>query len=162
MKKFLVSASIAAATFALLIAPGQARSASEHVGKPAIEIKAGKWLNTKPLSLAGLKGKVVVIEFWATWCGPCRASIPHLKELNAKYASKGLTLVSLTDERAEVAEPFVKENGMNYPIGTDSSTSEAYGVTGIPHAVVVGKDGKVVWEGHPMSGLDKAIETALK
>jgi thiol-disulfide isomerase/thioredoxin len=162
MKKYLLSASIAMATLALLIVPGQARSASEHVGKPAIEIQAGKWLNTQPLKLSALKGKVVVIEFWATWCGPCRASIPHLKELNAKYASKGLTLVSLTDERAEVAEPFVKQNGMDYPIGTDSSTGEAYGVTGIPHAVVVGKDGKVAWEGHPMSGLDKAIEAALK
>ncbi len=162
MKKYLVSASLALATLALLIVPSQARSASDHVGKPAIEINAGKWLNTQPLKLSSMKGKVVVVEFWATWCGPCRASIPHLKELNAKYASKGLTLVSLTDERAEVAEPFVKQNGMDYAIGTDSTTSNDYGVTGIPHAVVVGKDGKVAWEGHPMNGLDKAIEAALK
>jgi len=162
MKKFLVSASITLATLALLVVPGMARSEANHVGKPAIEINAKKWLNTSPLKLSALKGKVVVVEFWATWCGPCRASIPHLKELNAKYASKGLVLVSLTDEAANVAEPFVKQNGMDYAIGTDSSTSNDYGVTGIPHAVVIGKDGKVVWEGHPMSGLDKAVEAALK
>lgn len=162
MKKFLISSAISMATLALLIVPGLARSTSDHVGKPAIEINAQSWLNTKPVKLSGLKGKVVVVEFWATWCGPCRASIPHLKELNAKYASKGLTLVSLTDEGAEVAGPFVKQNGMDYAIGTGSTTGEDYGVTGIPHAVVVGKDGKVVWEGHPMSGLDQAVEAALK
>ncbi|MBS2034992.1 TlpA family protein disulfide reductase [bacterium] len=162
MKKFLISSAVGLATLTLLMVPGLARSGVDHVGKPAIEIKAQKWLNTKPLSLAALKGKVVVVEFWATWCGPCRASIPHLKELNAKYASKGVQLVSLTDEGADVAEPFVKQNGMDYAIGAGSSTGQDYGVTGIPHAVVVGKDGKVAWEGHPMNGLDQAVEAALK
>lgn len=162
MKKFLISSVVGLATLTLLMVPGLARSSTDHVGKPAIEIKAEKWLNTKPLKLSALKGKVVVVEFWATWCGPCRASIPHLKELNSKYASKGVQLVSLTDEGADVAEPFVKQNGMDYAIGTGSSTSQDYGVTGIPHAVVVGKDGKVAWEGHPMNGLDQAVEAALK
>ena len=146
----------------LICLNGCAGSASSRVGQAAPEIAAGKWLNSKPLTLAGLRGKVVVVEFWATWCGPCRQSIPHLKEINAKYAPKGLTLVSLTSEHPDAVEPFVKEMAMDYPIGIDSPTSQSYGVQGIPYAVVVDKAGKIAWEGHPMNGLDQAIEAALK
>lgn len=161
MKKLLISLAVSSAALFFVLSPSMARSGTDHVGKPALEFSAGKWLNTPPLKLAGLKGKVVVLEFWATWCGPCRKSIPHLKELHSKYASKGLVLISLTDEAPAVAENFVKENGMNYAVGLESPTSEAYAVTGIPHAVVIDRSGKVVWEGHPMNGLDKAIEAAL-
>ena len=146
----------------LICLNGCAGSASARVGQAAPEIAAGKWLNSKPLTLAGLRGKVVVVEFWATWCGPCRQSIPHLKEINAKYSPKGLTLVSLTSEHPDAVEPFVKEMAMDYPIGIDSPTASTYGVQGIPYAVVVDKAGKIAWEGHPMSGLEQAIEAALK
>jgi thiol-disulfide isomerase/thioredoxin len=152
-------------SFALLLLlslVGCAGSTPSRVGQMAPEIAAGKWLNSPPLTLAGLRGQVVVVEFWATWCGPCRQSIPHLKELNAKFSAKGLKLVSLTSEHPEAVEPFAKEMGMNYPIGIDSPTADSYGVQGIPHAVVVDKAGKIAWEGHPMSGLDAAIEAALK
>ena len=138
-----------------------ARSGKSLVGKKPPEIKATSWLNTTPLSLAGLKGKVVVVEFWATWCPPCRSSIPHLIKLYNANKSKGLVLISLTNEKKREIRSFVRKNKMTYPIGAGSSTSNLYGVSGIPHAVVIGRDGKVVWEGHPMSGLDGAVKKAL-
>ena len=161
MKRFATVIGLALTTL-FLMGPVDARSTVSYVGKAAPEISAGKWYNTSPLSLSKLKGKVVVVEFWATWCGPCVKSIPHLKEIHSKYSSKGVVLVSLSGESAAAVTPFVKDKGMTYAVGAESETSEKYSVTGIPHAVVVGRDGKVAWEGHPMNGLDQAIEAALK
>lgn len=135
---------------------------SRRVGQSAPEIQAGSWLNGGPQTLAALRGKVVLVEFWATWCGPCRQSIPHLKELYARLSPQGLAMVSLTSEHPDAVEPFAKEMGMTYPIGMDSTTADTYGVRGIPYAVVVDRQGKIVWEGHPMGGLDQALEKALK
>lgn len=134
--------------------------------EPAVpEINAVRWLNTEvnPVTLAGLHGKVVVLEFWATWCGPCRASIPHLVELHDKYKGEGVVIIGLTDEdydRAKIGE-FMEKMKMTYIVGTGSTSGQDYGVRGIPHAVVIGRDGRQVWRGHPMGKLGDAIETAL-
>ena len=152
---------VALAVMLMGVGAAHARS-SGNVGKVAPEIKAASWINTQPLHLAALKGKVVVVEFWATWCPPCRASIPHLSSMFNTYSKSGVQFISLTDEAKAKVEPFVKENKMPYPIGVGSPTSEAYGVTGIPHAVVIGRDGKVLWEGHPMdNGFEAAVKKAI-
>jgi len=102
-----------------------------------------------------LEGKVVVVEFWATWCPPCRESIPHLNELHAEHADDGLVVLSLTglDRRQDEAtvRRFVADQ-IDYPVGllTSHETFHEYQVTGIPHAVIVGRDGKVAWKGHPL------------
>jgi thiol-disulfide isomerase/thioredoxin len=133
------------------------------VGKIPPEIKAYEWINTtKALKLADLKGKIVVVEFWATWCPPCRASIPHLIKMNNQYKDKGVVIIGLSSEDRNTIVKFAQEIGMNYPVGIASTSGKEYMVNGIPHAVVVGKDGKVVWEGHPMDGLDKVLETLAK
>jgi thiol-disulfide isomerase/thioredoxin len=131
------------------------------VGKAAPEVSAQDWLNSPPLSLQAARGKIVVVEFWATWCPPCRASIPHLIEMFKTFSPKGVVFMGLTDEPKAKVEPFAKELGMIYPVGCGSQMGGAYGVRGIPHAFIVDPSGNVAWEGHPMAGLDKALEAQL-
>ncbi len=108
--------------------------------------------------LAPADATIRVVEFWATWCGPCRRSIPHLTELQEKYAPKGVAFIGVTSEAPEVAQPYVTEMGdrMNYTVAADyrARTTLAYGslfnVSTIPHAYIVGPEGNVEWHGHPM------------
>ena len=166
MKKAMVSV-WAIVAVAALVAAGAALGAGAvpkggMVGKPAPEIMAAYWLNSQALTLAGLRGKIVVVEFWATWCPPCRASIPHLIEMNHKVAGKGVVFIGLTDEDRKTVEPFAREMKMDYAVGGGSKTGGVYGVRGIPHAFIVDPSGTVAWEGHPMAGLDGALEEQLK
>lgn len=141
-------------------------SVGEPGGPP--EVSAGAWLNwsgAAPPALAALHGKVVVVEFWATWCGPCVQGIPHLNDLHNEFAKDGLVILSLTEqERGPVAD-FVARKGatMAYAVGAESESAAAYGVTGIPRAFVVGRDGKLLWAGHPQEErFDTAVLEALK
>jgi thiol-disulfide isomerase/thioredoxin len=152
---------VAVALLALFAAPLFAGEVK--VGDAAPEIQVKEWLNAPtPLSLAGLSKNVVVVEFWATWCGPCRQSIPHLAKLSETYKSKGVVFMGLTDEPMSKVKKFAADMKMSYPVGTGSKSVQEYGVHGIPTAFVV-KDGKVAWAGHPMQpDFEKAIENAVK
>jgi thiol-disulfide isomerase/thioredoxin len=141
-----------------------AASAGE-LGAPAAPLKISEWVKGNPVDLAAVKGKqVVVVEFWATWCPPCRTSIPHLTDMQKKF--KDAIFIGVTDEESDVVKKFVTKMGdkMEYvvAIDDDGQTSKGYmrefGVNGIPHAFIVDKEGRVVWHGHPMAGLDKALE----
>lgn len=107
---------------------------------------------------------VTVVEFWATWCGPCKTSIPHLTELQKKYADK-VHIVGISNEDAATVKPFIAEMGakMDYHVGiADVVTYASYmeGVDGIPHAFLVDAGGMVVWHGHP-SGMDGVLAQVL-
>ena len=108
--------------------------------------------------------KPVLLEFWATWCPPCRESIPHLNELHAKYKDRGLVIIGATDESASVIRKFQRDTPMDYAVAIDSrgKLNEKMGVDGIPHAFLADASGKIVWDGHPMSLREEEIEKALE
>lgn len=144
-------------------------AAAIELGDPAPPLQIAKWVKGKPVDLAAGKGKnVFVIEFWATWCGPCRTSIPHLTELQKKLKDKGVVIVGVTDEELDTVKPFVEKMGdkMDYvvAIDQDNATSKAYmeafGESGIPTAFVIDKKGAIVWVGHP-SGLDPVLDKVV-
>ena len=134
--------------------------AEVSVGKEAPEISAENWLYGNGLKLADSKDKIVVVEFWATWCPPCRESIKHLKKMNAEYKTKNVVFVSLTNEDKATVEKFnhkaKPESKMDWLVGTGSNTANQYGVRGIPQAFIV-QNGIITWSGHPMDGLDKRL-----
>src|SRR5215467_11840601 len=94
-------------------------------------------------SWKALKGKIVVLEFWATWCGPCIAAIPHLNELADKFKDQPIQFIAVTDEDEKVVAPFLRKKPIHAWIGLDTNKSmlKDYRVTGIPHTVVVDQKG---------------------
>lgn len=151
MKKLLITVALLAAIPAF----------AANLGDTAADLQIATWVKGDAVKLE--KGKVYVVEFWATWCPPCRKSIPHLTELQKKF--KDVTFVGVTDETLEEVKPFVDKQGpeMDYVVAIDnaSKTNEgymaAYGQGGIPTAFIVNKDLQVAWVGHPMVGLDEAL-----
>ncbi len=142
------------------------------IGDEAPAISVSKWVKGHPVDRLDPK-KTYVVEFWATWCGPCRTSIPHLTELQRKYKDKGITFIGVSvDQNQNAVAPFVQEMGdkMDYCIAIDDvpgkekgskqnmaeSWMQAADQYGIPTAFIV-REGKVAWIGHPMA-MDEAIE----
>jgi len=132
-----------------------------ELGDPAPALSVTEWIKGTAVDLAAAKGKkVLVVEFWATWCGPCIASMPHLSELQRKY-SKEVTFIGVTKPDArnplDRVKTFVAGKGetMDYTVAFDGAgeTFAAYmkaaGKTGIPAAFIVDKEARVAWMGHP-------------
>jgi len=179
MRSLLASSAVLAAlTFALVAVPAPAAEeakADPHadlLGKPAPEIAGDFTLNGKPVKLADLKGKVVLLDFWAVWCGPCIATFPHLKEWNKEYKDKGLEIVGVTSyygigefdkdagrikpstdkanaqQEQSMLKDFVSYHKLEHrlqamPTDDWKKLSDAYKVRGIPQAVLIDRKGNV-------------------
>jgi thiol-disulfide isomerase/thioredoxin len=157
---FAAPALVAALTLSLV----SAARADLKLGDSAPALKVSKWVKGTPSTLA--KGKVHVVEFWATWCGPCKTSIPHLTELAKKFKSKanfiGVSINEGDPKYQTKVASFVKSMGakMDYNVAIDTAPAggfmsknwmDAAKQPGIPTAFIVDKAGKVAWIGHPMT-----------
>jgi thiol-disulfide isomerase/thioredoxin len=103
-------------------------------------------LNGEKLSLSAYGGKVVLLDFWATWCEPCREEIPHFVELQNKYRDQGLQIIGISmDEDPEPVRKFYRQFKMNYPVVMgNAKTGELYGgILGLPIAFVIGRDRRI-------------------
>ena len=128
------------------IAPATSRSVKttgEHPMSPAFSLTD---LNGRNLELASYKGKVVLLDFWATWCGPCRIEIPGFVGLQDRYREEGLAVIGISlDDSPEPVREFYREYKMNYPVAMgDEKVSELFGgILGLPTAFLIGRDGRI-------------------
>jgi len=171
MKRYIVPV-LTAVLVAVAVAPVIAQEKpAEPSSSTAPVLTVAEWVKGEPVTLEDGKGKnIYVVEFWATWCPPCRKSIPHLTDLQKKYEEKDVVIVGVTDEGLETVKPFVEKmaDKMDYRIAIDKDrqTFKAFSkvaeIDGIPTAFVIDKTGKVVWHGHPMGELEDILEDLTK
>ena len=160
---------ITAALFALaLLLAGSRVQADPNAmeGKPAPDVVL-KTIDGQNVQLSAMKGNVVVMDFWATWCPPCRKSLPHIQELsqNKALADKGLVVWAINaHESAAVVKKFLDANKFTFTVPMDTGASmQQYQVKGIPTTIVVGRDGNIVktFVGFGGDGSAKALDAAI-
>ena len=125
----------------------------------------------KPIANRDLAGKVVLLDFWATWCAPCRKSMPELQALHEKYAGRGFSVLGISIDEGGPAKvrKFVQSKRFTYPIAMDSAKSpawEAFGVKAVPAAFLLDREGRIAaqWTGSPANAaeLERKLEELLR
>ena len=181
MKRLFLIAACCAALTAISWQPARGVAAELTIGSDAPALDVEHWIQTgngyfEPVTEFE-SGKVYVVEFWATWCGPCISSMPHLAEMQNQYRGQGVQFVSITDESLETVQQFLKKqdpdsektfeqvtSAYSLTADPDGSSHEDYmqaaNQRGIPASFLVGKTGKVEWIGHPME-LDEPLKAVV-
>jgi cytochrome c biogenesis protein CcmG/thiol:disulfide interchange protein DsbE len=154
MKKLAALSILFVLTFSMLIANDLT------LGSSAPTINIAEWLTDAPEGDDPFKGKTVVLEFWATWCGPCVRAIPHLNSLVDKYQSDDLIFVSVTKENKSKVTNFMKKKEMKAFVALDDrgKTNSAYRIRAIPKAYIISPEGKIIWDGHPVNLNDQLFD----
>lgn len=154
--KPIILAGLFIAAAAALLALAASRQPTTAAAEPALRAATSQpsaaWelkdVDGKLVKSSDFAGKVVILDFWATWCGPCRMEIPGFIELQKQYADKGLVVVgvSLDQDGASVVKNFMEKTGVNYPVvlGDEKIVNAFGGVEGIPTTFVIDRDGKII------------------
>jgi len=162
----LVVVGIAAYTLIQMQA-GRPKAPDPYAGLPMPPLQATGWLNTnRPVTAADLQGKVVLFDYWATWCGPCVRSLPEVIAFHRRFRDAGVVVIGLTSEDGPAAQQvknFVETRDvMEWPIGYGAGqTFQMMGIQGIPTYVLYDRTGTSVWGGHSLAGLEAAAIEAL-
>ncbi len=124
-------------------------------------------LDGKPVDLAVFKGKIMLLDFWASWCAPCIITIPHFRDWQARWGGRGFQVIGISmDDTASEAKAAATRLGVNYPVVMgDAKLAIAYGgILGLPVEMLVGRDGRIlsIWHGEaPLPIIEKAVKTSL-
>ncbi|MFZ6775674.1 TlpA family protein disulfide reductase [Undibacterium sp. Ji83W] len=118
------------------------------------------------INLAKYQGKLVYLDFWASWCGPCRQSFPWMNELQSRYGAQGLQIIGVNlDQKNEDARQFLATTPARFVVAFDpaGATPRSYGVKGMPSSVLIGPDGKIIFEHAGFKEADRAaLEEKIK
>lgn len=120
-------------------------------------------LEGKPHRLENYRGKVVVLDFWASWCAPCRKELPSLEKIHREYGDKGLVILAINSEKTDIARSFIKKNGYTFPVVRDveGTVFDDYSVSSIPVTVVIDRTGRIAAHFVGFGGEDDLM-TALR
>jgi thiol-disulfide isomerase/thioredoxin len=138
-----------------------------YVGRPLPPLHVAGWLNAaQPLTAADLAGKVVLVDYWATWCGPCVRGIPEVVEFRNRFRDSGVLVIGLTSEggpQVETVSRFVAAKpGMDWPIGYGAGmTMKMMEISAIPTYMLYDRTGTCVWGGNNLAGAEAAAVRAL-
>ncbi len=151
---------ISALTACLQVAPAVAAEAGASA--PAFDLPSA----TSRVKLGDLRGKVVYLDFWASWCGPCKQSFPWLNELQSKYKAQGLEVVGVNvDAKSDDARKFLEETPARFTVAYDQTgaTPKSYAIKGMPSSVLIGPDGKVLMQHAGFRDADRAeLESKIR
>jgi thiol-disulfide isomerase/thioredoxin len=149
-RRFLLLFAVVVCVIALLVALRKNRPMIASQPKAGTELAPDFMLKTidgTSLRLSDYRGKVVLLDFWATWCAPCQEEIPHFVEWQARYGNQGLQVIGVSmDDDYRPVEKVTRELSMNYPvvIGTQELASRYGGILGLPANIVIGRDRTIV------------------